>query len=166
MRTGWDVTQIHFAQRVLENLAIVAHQRSRSFVPKDGPMPKAVEAVQANVLQIGAIQFENRAKRKKVPLRILFCPYVTGLARPSTFSWAAAASSPRPAMHLQQAGEEISGAALDWLLALSTPSHPRVSPVWLYASTRDLRAVGRVPSHIEPIHFWPLGSLSSLPQSY
>ena len=53
------MTQIDRTERVLEHLAIVAHQGSRSFVSKDGPMPKAVEAVQTDVLQIGAIQLEN-----------------------------------------------------------------------------------------------------------
>ena len=67
MLTCGAVAQINLTQWVLENLAIVAHQRCRSFVPKDGPMPKTIEAVQANVLQIGASQLENRPKRKESP---------------------------------------------------------------------------------------------------
>ena len=72
MCTCWAVAHIHAAQRVLEYLAIVGHQRSRSFVPKDGLVAHAVEAVQANVLQIGAIQFQNRAERKKSPYEFCF----------------------------------------------------------------------------------------------
>ena len=67
MLTRWAVAQIDRTQRVLENLAIVAHQGCRSFVPKDGPMPQTIEAVQADVLQIGAIQLEHRPKRKETP---------------------------------------------------------------------------------------------------
>ena len=64
MRTRWAMTQIDHAQRVLEHLAILAHQRGARFVPKDGPMFKTIEAVQAYVLEIGAIQLENRPERK------------------------------------------------------------------------------------------------------
>ena len=53
------MTQIDHAQRVLEHLAILAHQRGARFVPKDGLMYHTIEAVQAYVLEIGAIQLEN-----------------------------------------------------------------------------------------------------------
>ena len=67
MRTRGAVPQIDLAQRVLENLAVVTDQRCRRFVPKDGPMLETVEAIQANVLKIGAAQLENFPQRKKTP---------------------------------------------------------------------------------------------------
>ena len=67
MLTRWAVAQIDLTLRMLENLAIVAHQGCISFIPKDGPVPQTIEAVQADVLQIGAIELQHCPKRKKTP---------------------------------------------------------------------------------------------------
>ena len=97
MRTRWAMTQIDHAQRVLEHLTILAHQRGARFVPKDGPMFKTIEAVQAYVLEIGAIQLENRPKRKS-PLTNSVLPVRDGPSETKPFSSAATISSPRQAI--------------------------------------------------------------------
>ena len=67
MRTRWAVAQIDHAQRVLESPANLADKRSKNFVPMNGLVPETIEALQTNVLETGAVQLENRAKRKKSP---------------------------------------------------------------------------------------------------
>ena len=55
------------AQRVLEDLTVVAHQGCGSLVPEDATVPQASEAIQADILQVGAIHLVQCTERKKTP---------------------------------------------------------------------------------------------------
>ena len=96
MRTRWAMPQFDHASRVLEHLAIVAHQRCARFVPKHGPMLKTVEAIQGNVLQIGAIQLATDPREKTLTNSVL--PVRDGPSETKPFSSAATISSPRQAV--------------------------------------------------------------------